>query len=266
MPAAVRLPALIAVALLASVPIAAQQRSDTSKPPRFEVSSIKQTAAPVDLLTRVVSLGCGLPLFERAGSRAAVTASNVCGLIRVAYNVADYQVVDIPAELTKRDVANVFDLEGRAENGTTPTLDDARLMLQALLAERFQLRVHRDVREMPIYAIVPARGGPKWPACTNPSAPSSYVPGRIISCTPPLSMTRFAQFLTRETGRAVVDRTGLDAHTFELHWLPESAEPQPDSPPSLFTAMQEQLALKLEPQRGPVDVIVVDHVERPTPN
>jgi uncharacterized protein (TIGR03435 family) len=79
-------------------------------------------------------------------------------------------------------------------------------------------------------------------------------------------MTRFAQFLTRETGRAVVDKTGLDAHTFELHWLPESAQAQPDSPPTLFTAIQEQLALKLEPQRGPVDVIVVDHVERPTPN
>src|SRR6185436_20843830 len=130
--------------------------------------------------------------------------------------------------------ANVFDLEARAEGGTTPTLDDARVMLQTLLAERFQLQVHRDVREMPIYAIVSAKGGPKWPACANPSAPTSYVPGRIISCTPPLPMTRFAQFLSRETGRAVLDKTGLDAHTFELHWLPESAEAQPDSPPSLF--------------------------------
>jgi len=263
---AVRPPALIACALLAIVPISAHQRNDISKPPRFEVASIKQTAAPAALRARVVSLRCGLPLFERSGSRAAVNASNVCGLIRVAYNVADYQVVDIPAEFTKADVANVFDLDARAEGGTTPTLDDARVMLQTLLAERFQLQVHRDVREMPIYAIVPAKGGPKWPACTNPSAPTSYVPGRIISCTPPLPMSRFAQFLSRETGRAVLDKTGLDAHTFELYWLPESAEAQPDSPPTLFTAIQEQLALKLEPQRGPVNVIVVDHVERPIPN
>src|SRR6185436_5549560 len=109
MPAAVKLPALIACVLLAIAPISAHQRNDISKPSRFEVASIKQTAAPAAQLARVVSWGCGLPLFERSGSRAAVNARNVCGLLRVAYNLADYQVVAIPAAFTKADVANVFD-------------------------------------------------------------------------------------------------------------------------------------------------------------
>jgi uncharacterized protein (TIGR03435 family) len=263
-----RVPALIASALLVSAPIFAQQRDDSNQSVRFEVTSVKQATVPDTLLDRMRSLGgsCGLPALERSGARVAINASSVCGLVRVAYNVADYQVVNIPVAFATIDVSNVFDIDARVEGGTPPTVDAARLALQALLAERFQLRVHRDVRDMPIYALVPARGGPTWPACTNPNAPSSYVPGRIISCTPPLPMTRFAQFLTRETGRAVVDKTGLDAHTFELHWLPESAQAQPDSPPTLFTAIQEQLGLKLESSRASRDVLVIDRLERPTAN
>ena len=80
-------------------------------------------------------------------------------------------------------------------------------------------------------------------------------------------MARVAQMLSRVTDRPVIDKTGLTGtRTFELHWLPEGEAPQPASPPTLFTALQEQLGLKLEPQRTMVDTIVVDHVERPSPN
>jgi uncharacterized protein (TIGR03435 family) len=79
-------------------------------------------------------------------------------------------------------------------------------------------------------------------------------------------MPRLLQFLSSETGRPVVAKTGLAELTFELHWLPAQAEPAPDSPPGLFTAVQEQLGLKLEPGRGQVEMIVIDSVQRPTPN
>jgi uncharacterized protein (TIGR03435 family) len=79
-------------------------------------------------------------------------------------------------------------------------------------------------------------------------------------------MARFAQFLGSATGRMVLDKTGLAPFTFELRWLPDSAEPLPDSPPTLFTAIREQLGLRLEAQRAPVDSIIVTRVERPSPN
>jgi uncharacterized protein (TIGR03435 family) len=79
-------------------------------------------------------------------------------------------------------------------------------------------------------------------------------------------MSRILQFLSSETGRPVFDNTGLSAPTFELRWLPDKAEPEANSPPGLFTAIQEQLGLKLEPQRGAVDSMIVDAVEPPSPN
>ncbi len=79
-------------------------------------------------------------------------------------------------------------------------------------------------------------------------------------------MARLLQFLSSETGRPVADRTGLTAPMFELRWLPTLAEPQSGSPPVLVTAIQEQLGLKLDPQRGPVEIVIVSSVEPPTEN
>jgi len=161
---------------------------------------------------------------------------------------------------------NFFEVEALVETVTAPSIEEIRLMLRTLLAERFRLQVRREPVEMPVFVLAPAEGELKTTACADPKAASSYVPGRIVSCTPPLPMARFAQFLSRETGRMVLDQTGREAMTFELHWLPDTAQPQPDSPPSLFTALREQLGLKLEAQRAPVDAIVVVHAERPSAN
>jgi len=102
--------------------------------------------------------------------------------------------------------------------------------------------------------------------CPDLQRGSGYGAGRIVSCTPPLPMARFAQFLSNAAGRMVLDKSGLEPFSFELRWQPDSAEPQPDSPPSLVTAIREQLGLRLEAQRAPVDSIVVTRAERPTPN
>jgi uncharacterized protein (TIGR03435 family) len=92
------------------------------------------------------------------------------------------------------------------------------------------------------------------------------MPGRIISCEPPLPTPRLLQFLSTETGRPVFDKTGLAPRAFELRWLPNQATPEADSPPGLFTAIQEQLGLKLEPQRGPVDTLIVHAIKPPSLN
>jgi uncharacterized protein (TIGR03435 family) len=259
----VRLSIALVGTLLVATPLYAQQ-DDARTTPRFEVASIKPASIPDDVRARLGSVGgtCALPPVERSGVRVHIPVSQLCGLIRVAYDVADYQVIGVP----NSEASSYFELEARAESGRAPGLDETRVMLQELLAERFQLRVHREPRDMPIYALTIARGGPKAAACSNPEAPSVYSPGFILSCKPPMPMTRIAQFLSRETGRPVIDKTGLGPYAFELHWLPESMQPQPDSPPVLFTAIREQLGLTLEPQRAPVDSIVVDHVERPSAN
>ena len=239
------------------------QRSESSRTTQFEVASIKLVTFSDEARAQLQKVGgsCALPNVERSGSRVHVQFSTLCGLIRVAYDVADYQVVWMPSV----EPSEYFEIDARAE--TPPTNDEARLMLQSLLAERFRLRVHREPRETPVYVLTAARGGLKKTACTNPEAPSVYTPGRLLSCRPPMPMARVAQLLGRETHRPVIVEAGLnEPDAFELSWLPEGVEPQPDSPPSLFTAIQEQLGLKLEARRSTVDAVVVDHAERPSQN
>ena len=250
--------ALIACLLLFVAPASAQ-RADTTAP-RFEVASIKeiQHDDPRRLL-------CGLPPVERSGNRVHIFLAQLCGLIRVAYDVGEFQVTGIPAN---RGVgaANYFEIEALVENGGAPGVDGVRPMLRTLLAERFQLQVRREPVEMPVFVLVQESGRKATAPCPDLQRGSGYGAGRIVSCTPPLPMARFAQFLSNATGRMVVDKSGLEPFSFELRWQPDSAEPQPDSPPSLVTAIREQLGLRLEAQRAPVDSIVVTRAERPTPN
>ena len=176
-------------------------------------------------------------------------------------------------------------------------------MLRSLLEERFKLRAHRETRELPVYELVVARAdgkvGPQlrqsevdceaiaaMMRAGNPPPPRQPLepppcgamrgPARIIAGG--IAMPQFATMLTATLGdesRLVVDKTGLSGRfAFALAWTPEqmpTAAPPPGVPPidpngpSFFTALQEQLGLKLVPAKGPVDVVVIDSVERPTP-
>jgi uncharacterized protein (TIGR03435 family) len=253
--------ALMACAWVFVAPLEAQR--DESKIARFDVASIKEITVSDAILAR--RFPCALPAVERSGNRIRIYVTQLCGLIRVAYDVGEYQVAGIPENQGVGE-SNFFEVDALVEDAGTPAIDDIRPMLRTLLAERFQLQVRREPLERPIFVLVSAEGGPKMTSCSDPKASSMYVPGRIVSCAPPLPLARFAQFLSRETGRTVLDKTGLAAMTFELRWLPDTAQPLPDSPPSLFTALREQLGLKLEAQRAPVDSIVVTRAERPTAN
>ena len=172
-------------------------------------------------------------------------------------------------------------------------------MVQALLAERFQLKVSREVKELPVYALVIAKGGPKLtaaartPTCTpsgtaEPGTPRIgrgfrfEGPGKIdaYECRPRVLCRRNALPNAGDRRPSCVNKTGLTGiYNFTLKWTPETTAPGAEGPggsasaptgedpaPGLFTALEEQLGLKLESQKGSVETIVVDHIELPTPN
>ena len=206
-------------------------------------------------------------------------------LIRFAYGSDDdpstpalleeYRLVGGPTWIG----SEAFDIEARMPEGPR-RLGDSALMLRALLAERFSLKVHGEIREFPAYALVRARGDGPPPAglratsgtCISPIEPvrPDQRPCRMRGAFEGLigesaSMALFGRSLTPLVGRPVVDRTGLEgSFDFSVRF---TENPRADSRfPSIFTALQEQLGLRLESIRAPLEVLVIDGVERPTEN
>jgi uncharacterized protein (TIGR03435 family) len=160
------------------------------------------------------------------------------------------------------------------QSGNDRSLAKTRQRLQTLLADRFQLRLRRETKELPVYALVAGKNGPKLREADEQGA-MSLGRGRITARK--ASMERLAENLGNQLGRTVVDRTGLEGNfAFELEWTPDPGQPldlldpspAPADPsgPSIFTALQEQLGLKLEPQKDPVEILIIDHVEKPSEN
>jgi uncharacterized protein (TIGR03435 family) len=186
--------------------------------------------------------------------------------------------------------AKVGDAEADAIKRLSPDqrLDQYRLMVQSLLADRFNLKLSTAEKELPVYVLVAAKGGPKLIQASAPSgAPALYGGSRGDLNARTVTMKFFADFFLsgREDlgGRVVIDATGLQgSYDFTLKWSPSYASPTlpgaasqdggassataDSSGPSFFTALQEQLGLKLEPRKAPVEVLVIDHIEQPSPN
>lgn len=253
-------------------------------PRRFDVAAIKPDNSGANFLGIRVVPGGGL---------RAVNAT-LRSLISEAYQVRDFEVSGGPAWLGSAR----YDIEakGQVEPGSQQQTGlQVMVMLQALLADRFQLRIHRETKEMPIYGLLVDKNGPKLEAsrgvCFDPAAgvpPPPTLPGQAPSrpcggfnnssnqmSGASVGMSRFAANLSRFTGRTVVDRTGLRG-TYDIAlrwtpyegqaWLPTGPPPADDSQPSIFAAVQEQLGLRLESQRGPVEVLVIDRAEKPSEN
>ena len=207
-------------------------------------------------------------------------------LINSCYGIQDYQIIGGPDWLrTER-----FDIEAIVEVRPLPPLPQFLLRIRTLLADRFKLVMHAERRELPVYRLVRARDdgrlGPKIrptacrpPDPTNLNSAANTGVGDSGTCgnrIGPFSMTiggntmtGFANQLGRlpVVGRPVVNATNLtDSFDWELTWAPDPSDAGALDAVSIFTALQEQLGLKLEPSRGPVDVLVVDSVERPTEN
>ncbi len=270
----------IAAAILVTVSsTGAQQKT-------FEVASVKPHAA-----SQVT------PSSMTAEPGGRFTARNIPlrMLIRTAYQVQDDQIVDAPDWIgTDR-----FDITAKAEDGSSPA--DLVPMLQALLAERFKLAFHRETRELSNFELQLTRAdgvlGPKMKK--NECVPDLNAPppapggpprcgtisngfGRLTLIAQPISVME--QFLAPSVNRVVVDRTRLTGnYDVDLTWTPDRLPPRPpgtpaDQPirvngadidpngPSIFTAVREQLGLKLESAKGPVQVLAIDHVEPPSPD
>jgi uncharacterized protein (TIGR03435 family) len=242
--------------------------------PSFEVASVK----PGDPNNRQVCV-----CFEPPGRFVGINVT-LKMLIGDAYNLRNHQISGGPNWL---DSAK-FDIEGKVP-GATPIpagLDGPprilRLMEQSLLEERFKLAVHRETREEQVYELVVDRGGPKLKeAADTPGGPQGIgFNGRGHLTGTAAHMMLFVNELSQLLGRTVIDKTGLTGkYDFTLKWTPDpgmlpgfvadgpDAPPPPDpNGPSIFTAMQEDLGLKLQAAKGPVEIIVIDHAEKPDAN
>jgi uncharacterized protein (TIGR03435 family) len=197
------------------------------------------------------------------GGRFSATNVWLKLLIRIAYGLPAYQVTggeDWTSSLTR------FDVEAKSD--THPSRDEVLLMIQTLLAERFKLRIHRVVREDALYALVVSKGGPKFKAVPDNGTGRHMVEagqGKIIAQNG--EMSRFVWFLTQILDRQVVDKTGLNEFYDFQFVQPRTIFPTPDSSdPTMFDELQEQLGLRLEPTKGPVEFVVIDHAEKPSTN
>ncbi len=199
----------------------------------------------------------------RQGKQVVIRNRPLRDVILNAYRLQRYQLAG------GSDWINTtrFDIVAKEPDGLPPS----NRMMHALLADRFKLRVHTETRQMPVYALVQGtdrRLGPQLQvAAPDSTRGGNAVSGRIRFRA--YSPADLAGNLSNWAGRLVVDRTGLtERYDGELSWTPDDAPPGVVDPnaPSLFTAVEEQLGLKLQSTMGPVDVLVIDSVERPTPD
>jgi uncharacterized protein (TIGR03435 family) len=197
-----------------------------------------------------------------------MTGTSLKFFIEYAYDLHGFQIEGGPAWIT----SSRFDIVAKAETTFAPaqsqdleaTLRLVRTRLQSLLADRFQLRAHKGTMEMPVYGLIVTKGGPKLEASTTSTGFST---GRGQFVCSDSSMDDLASLLSGSMDRMVIDQTKLTgSYKFTLKWTPDdSPNPNPDLP-GIFTAIQEQLGLKLIPTKGPVEMLIIDHVERPSEN
>ncbi len=259
--------ASLLLAGIATQSLAAQ--SDSQTPLSFEVASIKPH--PLQPGTRVFrSANSTGP--QAKGSLFSERASTVQDLIMEAYGVEDYQISGLPA-WAQRPGGEHYDVEARTPGESTATQAQLRLMLQSLLAERFQLRLHRVTKDVASYSLTVAKSGIKLKEVPPDAPPLPKIAGQIDSTVPQTvrsSMPRIVSLLALYLDRPLIDHTGLTAAQYEFVWdaddllkeLVASGKPAP----SVFSAAQQQLGLKIDAVKGAVEVLVIDSVEKPTVN
>ncbi len=241
---------------------------DKTAGPKFEVASIK----PADPSVR------GFRIQTAPGGRYIATGVTVRFLIAQAYAVRDFQISGGPGWTDSER----YEINAKGENGIENKPGQMALMLQDLLADRFQLKLNRETKEMPIYTLVLAKNGAKLKDSTVGAEGRRMQTGRGRIEVQGIDMAGLAMQLSQQLRRTVLDKTGLAGnYDFKLEWTPdvgqqqlgpkeiggpETAPPVDSTGPSLFTALQEQLGLRLESTKGPVEMLVIDRVEKPTEN
>jgi uncharacterized protein (TIGR03435 family) len=287
---------LIALGMLViGIPVFSQ--APPGAKPSFEVASIKPNTSGEN---RVAILGS-------PGGRITMTGVTLRLIITFAYRVRDFQISGGPNWIS----SDRWNIEARAEEGSIPpptgppdpnVPDPMAVRTQSLLEDRFQLKFHRETKEMPVYELTVAKSGakvklsedqtpfrpfergaapPPPPQRGGPMPRGNMRMGRGGLEANGVPFANFVSALSQQLGRTVIDKTGLKGfYDIKLEWTPElgqggpfgpppgGPEPPPPDPsgPTIFTAVQEQLGLRLESTKGPVEVLVIDSAQRPTEN
>lgn len=253
----------IIVFLAASIPMSSQTQV---REPSFEVASIK----PVESGPK-----SGRYIVMQGPHRFVEKDYTLKLLIAAAYNLNPKAVTGGPMWMESVH----YDILALTPGERQPNHDEQMAMLRTLLSDRFKLSFHREPREFPIYVLEVAKGGSRLKPSTaaptdQPYLISTVYSDKIVMPAKNASMADFVSVLQRAVlDRPVVDKTGLAGrYDFDLEWAPDESQfngevpsASSDTPePPFFTAIQQQLGLRLEATRGPVDAIIVDHAERPS--
>lgn len=193
--------------------------------------------------------------------RFTVKNSTLKTLIRAAYGVQNDQIIGGPKWLD----TDKYDIDAKTSGPISP--DRERPLMQNLLASRFQLKVHRESRELTVYFLELARSGPLFKKNTSGSGSihTNRGVGKTQITVTGIGMQQFAGMLGKEMGRGVIDKTGLSGnYDFSLEWDP--GETAGSSVPSVFAALQEQMGLRLQAHKANVDVLVIDSAEKASGN
>ncbi|MBZ5674102.1 MAG: TIGR03435 family protein [Acidobacteriia bacterium] len=259
--------ALLGIAVVAPPQSRAQSQLSPSAKVAFDVASIKPNTS-------------GDRRTGMSPSRGRFSATNVTlrQLIQNSYLLQDFQIVGGPSWLNSAR----YDIEAKGNGGPGP---EFQVMVQSLLADRFQLRIHRETKTLPIYVLLADKNGPRVklaPSCVGETSPTNPCGGLTVTPRGDLigrsvRMEQFAGNLSFLLHRTVLDKTELSqTYDLDLHWAPDEATyfslggsgaPSLDpNRPEIFTALREQLGLTLRAQKGPVSVLVIDHAVPPTEN
>lgn len=274
---------LLATAGLAALhgPTNAQTAAPARKPLEFEVASVKPAAKDAK----------GMMIMFQPGGGIQVKNATLTSLIAMSYSLRQFQVTGGPGWAN----SDHFDVEAKSENPDTPLdfrkltdaqrtefQDQVKERVRSLLADRFQLTAHQEMKEMPIYALVIGKGGSKLQLAKSEPGGNQGLRmqrGSLSGTQAPVDLLAMA--MSDATGRPVINKTGLEGKfDWKLEWTPDSGPQQPGpstdkqaaaappdlSGPSIFTAIQEQLGLKLESQKGPAPVLIIDRAEKPSAN
>jgi uncharacterized protein (TIGR03435 family) len=260
---------MLGASLVFTLVLIAQQSSPASHPKfdTFEVATIKP-ADPSEHSGRYIKL--------EGTNRFVEKAYTLKLLIAAAYDLNPKTISGGPAWLE----SDHYDILAVTPGEVRPNHDEQMSMLRSLLVDRFKLTFHREQKEFSVYQLEVAKGGPKLkPSASRPDepvvvGPAVVYPERVVLPGRNATMTNFVSLLQRAIlDRPVVDKTGLAGrYDFDLDWEPDETQFGGDLPtasdktnsPPLFVALEQELGLKLEATRGPVDALVVDRAERPT--
>lgn len=235
--------------------------SASAQTPSFDVASIRPNTS-----------AAGISAIRITAGRASMENVSLKKVLLNAYGIPDDReyAIDGPDWLTSEH----FDIEAKFPADTP--VPQIRQMLQTMLADRFKLSLHRETRQLPMFSLMLAKNGPKIHPSAEGDSRTSGRAGHFEAAK--ITMPKLADLISKQAGLPVVDATGLSGvFDFTLDWSPTSdfkiasadsgGASGTDTGPSIFTALQEQLGLRLEPGKGPAEVLIVDRIEKtPTEN